>query len=82
MRKRKADNLVVQSCKRKCAALEEKVKVIDNKLKDVTNKMESLKKSNKKLSQALITKQSSANKQGRNYKSWSEYSPQYMRIKK
>ena len=47
--------------------MEEKVKEIDNKLKDVTNKMEVLNKSNKKLSQAFITKncgQSSATKQG------------------
>ena len=47
--------------------------------------METLKKSNQNLSQALITKnggESSAIKKGRSYKSWEEYSPQYMRIKK
>ena len=85
IRKRKPDNLVVQSCKKKCEELEVKIKETENKLKDVTNKMEALKKSNQNLSQALITKngeESSAVKKGRSYKSWEEYSPQYMRIKK
>lgn len=55
-KKKKPDGLVVQSCKRLCAELEEKIQSIDGKLKDVTNQLNMVKKSNKKLSQALISK--------------------------
>ena len=84
-RKRKPDNLIVKSCKKKCAEFEEKVKVIESQLKDITNKMRTLEKSNQNLSQALISKsggESSVTKGGKSYKSWEEYSPQYKRIKK
>ena len=87
IRKRKPNGFVVQSCKKKCVELEEKIQSIDNKLKNVTNKLNMVKKSNKKLSKALISKTSvqpsaTVTKQKRNSKSWSEYSVQYKNIKK
>ena len=81
-RKRKPNGFVEQSCKRKCAALEEQIQSIDNKLKDVTNQLDMVKRSNKKLSQSLISKNGVQSKQKRNSKSWSEYSIQYKNIKK
>ena len=52
-KKRKPDNPVVQSCKKRCHELEKKVNDVSSKLKDVSNQLESLKKSNKRLSKAL-----------------------------
>ena len=55
-RKRKPDNPVVQSCKKRCQELEKKVNDVNTKLKEVSNQIDSLKKSNKRLSKALSTK--------------------------
>ena len=74
-RKRKPDNPVVQSCKRKCEALEKTIEETNKKLKDVSNKLESIEKSNKKLSKKLNNKKRPA-------KNWSELTSQYQREKK
>lgn len=81
-RKRKPDHLVVQSFQQKYAKLKEKINEADSKLRDISNELESVKKSNKKLSVALTTKDSGVTHTPKNYKTWEECTPQYKRKKK
>lgn len=84
-KKRKPDNPVIQSCKKRCHELEKKVNDVSTKLKDVTNQLESLKKSNKRISKVLSMKGSDhqqSQKTTRHTKRWSEYSSQYQKVKR
>ena len=46
-RKRKPDNPVVQSCKKRCQQLQKKVNDVNTKLKEVSNQIDSLKNQTK-----------------------------------
>ena len=77
-RKRKSDNVIVQSPK--IAKLEQDVKVANKKLKDISNQYKALEKSCRTLSTALKTKEGKTqHSKSRQKKPWEESSRQYRR---
>ena len=80
-RKRKPDNVLSQSARKKCMKLESELKESNKKLKEITNQMKLLENSSKKLSSALINSGNSTARV-RSKKRWSQCSPQYQRRKR
>lgn len=84
-RKRKPDNVLIQSSKPKYAKVESDLKESKKKLKDMTNQVQLLNRSNKKLSLALKANgvsNASTPVRGRGKKKWTQYSSQYQRKKR
>lgn len=80
-RKRKPDNVLIQSSKRKCVKLENDLKESNKKLREITNQKKLLENSSKKLSSALKNSGESTIRT-RSKKRWSQCSSQYQRRKR